>query len=217
MPIKIVIVDDHDLVREGLVGMLGSVDGVEVVGEAENGRMAVEQANKLHPDIIIMDVNMPEMNGIEATREVVAKNPKVKVLVLTMHSDKEYVKQMLRAGATGYLLKNTKKDGFERAIKAVYHGENYFSNSVSGLLINNYLNQGNEKIKDSKVDRLLSEREKEVLTLLCDGLINKEIGNELFISTRTVETHRRNIMQKLDVHAVADLVRIAVKAGLSSA
>ena len=211
--IKILIVDDHDLIINGIKSLLASIDSFHIIGEAMNGQQAVEQSIKLNPDVIIMDISMPIMSGIEATKIILEKLPNIKVLALTQHEDSEYVKQVMKAGGSGYLLKNSKKADFVKAINDVYEGKSYFSKKISELLLNNLID--NEPNKDEDENKInLTKREKEIIQKIASELNNTQIADELNISLRTVETHRRNIMQKLDMKNVVSLIKYAVSNNL---
>ncbi len=206
--IKILLADDHTIVRQGLKLILSAHADMQVVAEAANGREAVEAAAKLHPDIVLMDVAMPELNGIEATRQMVAANPRIRVLVLSMHKESMYVREILRAGARGYILKDAIDTELLTAIRSVAHGDGYISPAVSGALLNDF--RGNTA---NPID-LLSPREREVLQLIAEGKTNKEIATRLNLSVYTVDSHRGKIMEKLNLHSTGELVRFAVKHGL---
>jgi len=205
--VKILLADDHTIVRQGLKLILSAHDDLEVVGEAANGREAVELAGKLRPDVVLMDVQMPELNGIEATKQMVAANPRVRILVLSMHKEAVYVREILRAGARGYILKDAIDTELLNAVRSVANGDGYISPAVSGAL--------NDKVKNSNspVD-LLSGREREVLLLIAEGKTNKEIATRLNLSVYTVDSHRGKIMEKLNLHSAGELVRFAMKQGL---
>jgi len=205
--VKILLADDHTIVRQGLKLILSAHDDLEVVGEAANGREAVELAGKLRPDVVLMDVQMPELNGIEATKQMVAANPRVRILVLSMHKEAVYVREILRAGARGYILKDAIDTELLNAVRSVANGDGYLSPAVAGAL--------NDKAKDSgsPVD-LLSGREREVLLLIAEGKTNKEIATRLNLSVYTVDSHRGKIMEKLNLHSAGELVRFAMKQGL---
>ncbi len=205
--VKILLADDHTIVRQGLKLILSAHADLEVVGEAANGREAVELADKLRPDIVLMDVQMPELNGIEATRKMVAANSRIRVLVLSMHKESVYVREILKAGARGYILKDAIDTELLNAIRSVAKGDGYISPAVAGAL--------NEKAKDAAnpVDTL-SPREREVLLLIAEGQTNKEIATKLNLSVYTVDSHRGKIMEKLNLHSAGELVRFAIKNGL---
>ncbi|MBV9083447.1 MAG: response regulator transcription factor [Acidobacteriaceae bacterium] len=207
--IKILLADDHTIVRHGLKLILSAHSDLEVIGEAGNGRDAVELAQKLKPDIVVMDVAMPELNGIEATRRMVAANARIKVLVLSMHKEAVYVREILRAGARGYILKDAIDTELLNAVRSVAKGDGYISPAVSGALLNDY-----RKDVTDPVD-LLSGREREVLQLIAEGKTNKEIATRLNLSVYTVDSHRGKIMEKLNLHSTGELVRFAIKHGLA--
>jgi len=215
--IRILLADDHALVRSGIVKLLEGDEDFLIVGEASDGEEAIEKTRKLHPDIVIIDIAMPKLSGIEAAKIIQKKYPSTKILVLTMHENEEYVYQIFKSGASGYVLKNAKGDELSTAIRAVANGERYFSSGVSDVMIRGYLRrvQG----RDAPVpgdDVPLTKREKEILKYIAQGMNNLHIGDRLFISPRTVETHRTNIMQKLDIHDAPNLVRYAIEHGFGS-
>ncbi len=207
--IKILLADDHTIVRQGLKLILSAQTDLEVVGEAANGREAVDLAQKLRPDLVLMDVAMPELNGIEATRRMVEANSRLKVLVLSMHKEAVYVREILRAGARGYILKDAIDTELLSAVRSVAKGDGYISPAVSGALLNDY-----RKDVTDPVD-LLSGREREVLQLIAEGKTNKEIATRLNLSVYTVDSHRGKIMEKLNLHSTGELVRFALKHGLA--
>jgi two-component system response regulator NreC len=210
--IQILLADDHPMVRSGLIKLLEPYKEFIVVGEAGDGEEAVAMTKKLEPDIVIIDLSMPKLSGIEATKLIRKNNPTTKVLVLTMHDNEEYVYQIFKCGAGGYMLKNTGKDDLAAAIRAVAKGETFFSPRVSEIMVSAYLRKADvrEELPLSNEDVLLTKREKEILFYIADGLNNSQIAEKLFISARTVDTHRTNIMQKLDIHDAANLVRYAL-------
>jgi two-component system, NarL family, response regulator NreC len=205
---RILLADDHAVVRQGFKLILGAQSDMEIVGEAGNGREAVELAGQLNPDIVVMDVAMPELNGIEATRRLIAANPHIRVIALSMHKDSVYVREILRAGARGYLLKDSGADDLVKAIRAVAGGESYLSPAVSNAVLDDY-----RKHVTNPVD-LLSSREREVLQMLAEGKTNKEIAVVLNLSVYTVDAHRGRIMEKLNLHSINELVRFALRNGL---
>lgn len=213
MSIRTVLVDDHVLIRAGLKALLHSVANVQVVGEASDGHEAVQVVEKIQPDVVIMDIAMNNLNGLEAASRITRQWPNVKVIILSMHANEEYVGQALDAGATGYLLKGAEPAELELALKAVVRGETYLSPSISKHLVQDYLTHRKEKL-GSIVE--LTARQREVLQLIAEGRSTKEIANKLDVSIKTVETHRSELMRRLDIHDVAGLVRYAIRRGLVS-
>ncbi|HEY3346658.1 MAG TPA: response regulator transcription factor [Nitrospirota bacterium] len=209
--LKILLVDDHTIVRQGLRALLESQEGFQVVGEADNGRDAVKKAQELQPDVVIMDIAMPILNGLEATRQIKKIMPEVKIVALTMYNDEEYVFQILKSGASGYLIKETAANELITAINSVKGGNPFFSPLISRKIMESYLREDSEKKAEG--DKL-TNREKEVLQLIAEGYTNNEIGNLMGISVKTVETHRAHIMSKLDIHDMAGLIKYAIKKGL---
>jgi len=214
MSIRILLADDHKIVRDGLRTLIGKEAGMEVIGEAENGRKALKMAEKIRPNVVIMDVTMPDMNGIEATRKMLTEVPGVKVIALSMHSDRRFVLGMLEAGASGYLMKDCAFDELAKAVRSVATGQTYLSPSIADVLVKGYLDKVNEKISAARSP--LTEREREILQLLAEGRSSKEIAAHLGVSVKTVETHRRNMMQKLNMRSVAELTKYAIREGLIS-
>ncbi|MCS7314287.1 MAG: response regulator transcription factor [Bryobacterales bacterium] len=206
--IRVLLADDHALVRQGFRLILSAQPDIEIVGEAGNGREALELVEKLRPDVVVMDVAMPEMNGIEATRRLAALAPRTRVLALSMHKDSVYVREILRAGARGYLLKDAIDRDLLAAVRAVASGEAYLSPAVSEAVLSDYRRHVSDPLD------LLTSREREVLQLIAEGKTNKEIASILNLSVYTVDAHRGRIMEKLNVHSVSELVRFAVRAGL---
>ncbi len=208
---RILIADDHQILRQGLRSLLDRYPDMEVVGEAPEGRTAVKLAADLAPDVLIMDVAMPDLNGVEATRQVLANAPATRVIALSMHSDRRFVAEMLKAGAKGYLLKEGAFEELANAIRAVVSGRVYLSPGVADVVVDDYLHRrpGDGPSAFGK----LSPREREVLQLLAEGKATKEIARELHVSVKTIETHRRQIMAKLDVYSVAELTKYAVREG----
>lgn len=208
--IRVLIADDHGVMRKGLRLQLEQHEGIEVVGEATDGRHAVQLAEELHPSLVIMDIGMPNLNGIEATARILRQNPGVGVIILSVHSDEEYLLRALAAGAKGYLLKETADVDLFRAVQAVAQGKSFFSPAVAKMLLDDFvLHLKQRGVQDSY--GLLTEREKEVLQLLAEGKTAKDIAAVLSLSPYTVETHRTHIMQKLDLHSSVDLVLYAVR------
>lgn len=210
--IRIVVADDHSLIRKGLINLLEGAQDLVFVGEAEDGQEAIEQTEKLRPDVIIMDLSMPKVSGIEATSIIVKRFPETRVLVLTMHEKEQYVHQIIRSGASGYVLKNAGREELATAIRAVANGERFFSPRVSSILVEGYLRKGEMREDQSAHTNEvpLTKREREVLALVARGLTNQQIAEKLSISPRTVDTHRTNIMHKLGIHDIANLVRYAI-------
>src|SRR4051794_28865141 len=206
--IRILLADDHAMVRQGFRMILGSQPDMEIIGEAGNGREAVEMSGKLLPDVIVMDVAMPELNGIEATRKIIAALPRSRILALSMHKDSVYVREILRAGARGYLLKDSIDSDLLAAVRAVAKGEGYLSPAVSEAVLTDY-----RKHVTAPLD-LLTSREREVLQMIAEGKTNKEIAGDLKLSVYTVDAHRGRIMEKLNLHSTGELVRFAVRNGL---
>jgi DNA-binding NarL/FixJ family response regulator len=202
------LADDHAVVRHGFRRIIDAQEGLEVVGEVSNGREAVEQSEALQPDVIIMDVTMPELNGIEATRRIGEVAPRARVLALSMHRDSVYVREILKAGARGYLLKDSSEADLVAAVRAVAQGEGYLSPSVSEAVLSDY-----RKHVTNPID-LLTSREREVLQLIAEGKTNKDIATHLNLSVYTVEAHRGKIMEKLNLHSTGELVRFALRNGL---
>ncbi len=210
MSIRILIADDHKIVRDGLSGLIRTQKDMEIIGEAENGMTAVKLASKASPDIVIMDVSMPDLNGMEATRKIISAAPNAKVIALSMHSDRRYVLGMLEAGVKGYVIKDSAFAELAGAIRAVSANKSYLSPGITDIVVNAYAGNGEFK------GNALSNREREVLQLLAEGRTVKKISELIHISIKTVETHRRNIMVKLDLKNSADLIRYALKEGFSS-
>jgi len=207
-PIRLLLVDDHPLVLDGINSRLQVEDEIEVVGQASNGKEALEKAKKVNPHVVLMDVTMPVMGGLEATRIFKQQLPGVRVLILTMHDDQEYILKLMQSGASGYVLKNVSSEELIKAIETVHQGSTYFSAGASQSLFS-----GKENPKQ-RIDDLLTKREETVLKLIAEGNSNKEIANSLNISVRTVEAHRQNIKSKLGIHTAAGLTKYAIEIGL---
>ncbi len=214
--IKIVLADDHVLVRNGIKAMLESDHDIQVVGEANNGNEALEVAKKLHPDILILDIRMPELNGLEAASRLSGYSPSTKAVILSMHDSEEYVLQALDAGAYGYLLKDTDKNEFVKALKQVHGGSKYFSGGVSNILANRLLGSRPVATRSTVEEDAyhLTRREKEILRMIIDGKHNRDIAEASGKSVRTIETHRFNIMKKLGVNNAIDMVNKAIRENL---
>ncbi len=208
--IRILIADDHGIVRKGLRLQLEQNDDFEVVGEATEGREAVRLAEEFLPDVVIMDIAMPNLNGIQATAQLVKKNPQIAVIILSMYSDETYLMRTLAAGAKGYLLKESADMDLENAIRVVAQGKPFFSPAIANTLLEDYMRQLQQRGLQDSYD-LLTDREKEILQLLAEGKSNKEIASMLSLSTNTVETHRTRMMQKLNLHSSAEIVLYAVR------
>jgi len=213
MTIRVLLADDHKIVREGLRSLLEKEPDIDVIAMADNGRMAVQLAGKLMPDVAVIDIAMPEMNGIEATRRILGDNPETKVLTLSMHSARRFVTEALAAGAKGYLLKDCASEELVRAIRIVAANETYLSPKVAEMIVKDYMKRLPESMLPA--DSLLSTREREVLQLIAEGRCTKEIAFTLGISVKTAETHRQQIMKKLNLHSVAELTRYAIREGLT--
>lgn len=211
--IRVLLADDHAIVREGIKRILAEEPDIEVVGEAGDGLQAVEMAKKLKPDVAILDITMPALNGIEATRQIRSSLPNTHTLTLTMHEDDTYVFQLLKAGAAGYVLKRAAATDLVQAVRAAQRGEAFLYPSVAKVVVADYLKRLEEGEGKEMYDGL-TEREKEILTLVAEGATNQEIARRLFISIKTVQTHRAHIMEKLDLHDRTKLVRYAIRKGL---
>ena len=215
--IRLLLVDDHAVVRSGLRMLLEAQSDMEIVGEAANGSEAIHMVQRKHPDVVLMDVQMPETNGIDATRQIKAVSPETAVLTLSMYENEQYFLEMLKAGASGYVPKRAAPDELVNAIRTVYAGDVFLHPSMAGMLVQNYLgNQSDEP--DTEEDDLekLTPREREVLIQIAKGHANSEIAENLYISVKTVDRHRENMMQKLNIHGRIELVKFAIKNGLIS-
>jgi len=211
--IRVLLADDHQMLRDGLRAVLALEKDIEVVGEANDGHGAVEMAGRLAPDVVLMDIGMYGLNGVEATRRIKAGNSNVNVIALSTYSDKRYVLSMLEAGASGYVLKAAAVDEMCRAVRAVAAGKRYLSPDVAGVVLDARFSEPAEPV--ASMSSVLGSREREVLQLLAEGHSSPEIARRLHIAPSTVETHRRNIMRKLDVHSVAELTKVAIREGLT--
>jgi len=207
--IKVLLAEDHTIVRQGIRSLLEPQMDIEVIGEAEDGLDAVKKTEELRPDVVIMDISMPKLNGIDATRLIKKNVPNTKVLVLTMHELQEYVEQILRAGASGYLIKKTAMSELINAIRAVNQGLSFLSPSVSKMMVDKFRKTMDATIKEEPI----TARERQILQLIAEGHTNKEIAKILSLSVRTVETHRTHIMRKLNIHDVAGLTKYAIQKG----
>jgi DNA-binding NarL/FixJ family response regulator len=213
--IKILLVDDHKIMREGLRSLLENQPGMQVIAEAVNGREAVRLARDKRPDVVIMDIDMPDLGGIEATRQMCAALPEVKVIGLSIHTEKHYVVNMLRAGASGFLSKDCPFDELVQAIKTVVANHTYLPPGIADIMIEDYIKE--VPLLESSAFSVLTSREREVLQLIAEGWSTKEMASHLNVSAKTVDTHRRQIMDKLNLHSIADLTKYAVQEGLTSA
>ena len=214
-PIRILLADDHTVVRDGLRALLEKQPDMAVVAEAADGRDSIRLAEEQSPDVVIMDIAMPNLNGIEATRRILAANPRTAVLMLSMHQDESYVLRSLKAGARGYLLKDSLRSEVIDAIRAVVRGRSFLTRKVSRMLQEDYMRQLESRGLDDSYD-LLTDREREILQMVAEGKSNKEVAGLLNISTTTVETHRGHILQKLGLHSVPELILYAVRKGIIS-
>jgi two-component system response regulator NreC len=214
MSLRIIVADDHRIVRNGLRTLLNSEPDIEVIAEAENGRKTVHLVRELLPDVVVMDVTMPDLNGIEATRQIVSEFPQVKIIALSIHQHEQFVSGMLMAGASGYLLKDCSVEELTSAIRAATKGEFYLSPGVANVVIKNYISQ--LKKSEESIPPLLTPRETEVLQLVSEGKTSKQIASIMNISTKTVDTHRRQMMAKLNVSSIAELTKYAIRSGLTS-
>lgn len=213
--IRVILAEDHTIVRQGLRLLLEQSDDIKVIAEAEDGREAVKKTEQLKPDIVLMDISMPILNGIEATRQIKKKFPDIKVLILTMHTTEEYISQILHAGASGYLVKKSAHHELLSAIKAIQKGNSYLSPLVSKKVVDEYLQKTKDDIKKDRYEKLTT-REREVLQLIAEGKANKEIAELLFLSIKTVETHKAHLMEKLNLHTTTDLIKYALQKGIIS-
>jgi len=213
--VRVLLADDHKLIRAGLVLVVQQQPDLSVIGEADDGRQAVQLVESLKPDVVVMDIGMPNLNGIEAARQITVSRPDTAVVILSMHADEGYVLRALKAGARAYLLKDSATTDLVQAIRAVVEGKSFFSPAVSKVLLQDYMRKLRRSGAEDSYD-LLSPREREVLQLVAEGQSNKEVANLLNLSTYTVETHRAKIMQKLNLKGVPELILYAVRKGIIS-
>lgn len=213
-PISVLIADDHTLVRAGIRSLLESFGGVEVVAEASDGREAIGLLRTHNPDIILMDIAMRGLNGLEAAARIRKSHPKIRIIMLSMHASEEYVLQALRSGAAGYLLKDSATLELELALKAVMNGETYLSPPISRQVVESYINRVGDEQNSAA---LLTPRQREILQLIVEGYSTKDIAARLHLSTKTVETHRTKLMERLDIHDIPGLVRYAIRVGMATA
>jgi len=212
-PVRILLADDHTVMRNGLRLLLERQPHLQVVGEAADGRQAVAISESANPDVVIMDIGMPNLNGIEATRQIVNRNPRTAIAILSMHSDESYVIRALKAGARAYLLKDSAEADLLAAVRALTEGKSFFSPAISKILVEDYMRQLESRGAEDTYE-LLTNREREILQLLAEGRTNKEVANMLNLSLYTVETHRAHILQKLNLHSVPELILYAVRKGI---
>ncbi len=215
MTIRLLIADDHQMMRDGLRALIEKEPDMQIVGEAADGKTTVSLARQTSPHVIVMDVSMPDLNGIEATRKILGANPKVKVVGLSGHADQHFIREMLSAGASAYLLKQTAYEELLRAVRAVMKGKKYLSPDVARGVMDAYVELSRPQ-SERPAFVVLTDREREVLQMTAEGKSTKEIADGLEVSVKTVETHRRNIMEKLDLHSVAELTKYAIREGLTS-
>lgn len=214
MPIRVLLADDHKMIRHGLRSLIKVEKEMEVIAEAADGQSAVKSANKLSPDVVVMDIGMPDLNGIEATRQITTRKQHVKVIGLSMHSDRRYVSQMLKAGASGYLHKDDAFEELADAIRTVMKGKTYLSPGIAKTVVDEYRRTALDK-NDGTVFTTLTDREREVLQNVTEGNTTKETAAALGVSIKTIETHRLKIMDKLNIHSIAELTKYAVREGLT--
>lgn len=212
---RLVLADDHAMMREGLKALIDSRDDMQIVGEADNGRDTVSLAQKKGAHLVVMDVGMPDLNGIEATRQLKQQRPNIKVVALSGHANKQFVREMLQAGAFGYVLKHRATEELLHAISEVMAGNKYLSPDVARGVVDDYI-ELSSSISDNPAFIILTDREREVLQQIAEGVSTKEIADVLGVSIKTVETHRRNIMEKLDLHSIAELTKYAIREGVTS-
>jgi two-component system response regulator NreC len=214
--IKVVLADDHQIVRHGLRSLLSAEPDIEVVGEADNGRAVVRLVQELSPHVVIMDISMPDLNGIEATRQILSDFSGVKVIALSMHSDSLFVLNMFKAGASGYLLKDCALEELVKAVRTVMNRKIYLSPSISDIVVKDFVIGWSPEDSSSSAYSILTAREREVLQLMAEGKTTNQIAESLCISVKTVEAHRKQLMTKLDIHSVAELTKYAIRQGLTT-
>lgn len=214
MKTRILLVDDHKILRDGIRSLVKEYDDIEVVGEAADGRTAIRLVKELSPDVVIMDISMPELNGIDATRKILADHPGVKIIALSMHYDKQFVSEIFKAGVSGYLIKDSAFDELEHAIHLVMEGKTYINPQIASLVVESLMSHSAPL--QNKSFSLLTEREREVLQLISEGKSTKQIADDLNVSAKTIESHRRQVMGKLNIRNVAELTKYAIREGLTS-
>lgn len=210
-PLRIVLVDDHTLVRQGIASILASFKDMELVGEAEDGREALDEVREKRPDVVLLDISLPQLNGLEVAERLHKEMPDLGIVMISMHSNEEYVARALRVGARGYLLKSASREELALALRAARAGDTYLSPAVSGPVVERFLTGSGEY--DNPLE-ILTSRQREILQLVAEGLTSREIAERLHLSLKTVESHRSNIMERLDIHDLAGLVRFAIESGL---
>ncbi len=214
MGLKIIIADDHRIMREGLHALLEKECGIEIIAEAEDGRTTVNLSRELQPDIVVLDISMSGLNGIDAARQIISESPQIKVIALSMHSDRKFIRAMFSAGASAYLLKDTAFEELALALKAVANNKTYISPRIAGTIVRDYVDEiGSTAPKGSPS---LSNREREVLQLIAEGKSTKEIASKLFVSVKTIETHRKQIMDEVGLGSIAELTKYAIREGLTT-
>lgn len=213
MSVRIIVADDHKLVRDGICSLLEKQEDMEVIAETEDGRTTVQEVQKQSPDVVVMDISMNDLNGIDATRQIIAKSPRVKILALSMHSDKRFVLGMISAGASGYLLKDCGFMELADAIRIVVSNQTYLSPRIAGTVTEDYVNR--MAATDTSVHSTLTPREREVLQLIAEGKSTKKTASQLQVSIKTIESHRQRIMGKLEIYSVAELTKYAISEGLT--
>jgi two-component system, NarL family, response regulator NreC len=214
MSTRVVVADDHGIMREGLCSLIRGLKDMQVVGEAPDGRTAARLARELSPDLMIMDISMPDLNGIDATRQILHANPAIKIIALSMHADKRFIAEMFKAGASGYLLKDAAFEELQRAIETVLAGQTYLCSRIAGVVVKDFT--AALPLTKPASAAALTPRERETLQLFAEGNTTKQIAMRLHVSVKTVETHRRNIMQKLHTDSIAELTKYAIREGLTS-
>ncbi len=215
MGIKVILVDDHPIVRQGIKSVISNEKDIEIIAEASNGKEAIEKALDKRPDVIIMDVTLPFLNGLEASQQIIKKNKDIKILILSMHENHAFIEKALNYGVKGYILKDTAADEIIPAIREVYADRYFLSSRISSFLIKDYVYKKKKSLKLKSIS-MLTDREKEILQMIAEGIHNKEIAQRLNLSLKTVLVHRNNIMHKLDIHSQANLIRFALKEGIAS-
>jgi two-component system response regulator NreC len=215
MAIEVILVDDHSIVRQGIRSVIAHDPGIKVVGEAGDGKEAVQLAIDKSPDIVIMDITLPLLNGLEASHQILKQNKKIKILILSMHDNRAFIENALGSGVRGYILKDYATDEIVRAIREVYEGRYFLSSKISSFVVQDYVDKKKKKMQLRSIS-ILTDREREILQLVAEGLNNKEIAKRLKLALKTVLVHRNNIMRKLDIHNQAQLIRFALKEGIST-